>query len=190
MKLNSSYTTYIALLRGINVSGQKLIKMTDLKALFETLNFYDVKTYIQSGNVIFRINDKRSKDNLAEEIEQAIQKQYSFHSSVILRTLEEWQTIIHENPFLKEIDSDSNSLYLIVLKAKPVAELIAKLEKVKTEFSDNFVISGEEIYLNCKNGYGKTKLNNNFFESKLKTAATTRNLKTVYQLLKLATGNN
>ncbi|HXL56115.1 MAG TPA: DUF1697 domain-containing protein, partial [Chitinophagaceae bacterium] len=93
---------YISMLRGINVSGQKKIQMIDLKALYEALKFKDVTTYIQSGNIIFKANEKIFDENLAIKIEEAIYKKYNFNVPVIIRSVEEMENIISVNPFLKE----------------------------------------------------------------------------------------
>ncbi|MEJ7676829.1 MAG: DUF1697 domain-containing protein [Segetibacter sp.] len=81
--------TFISILRGINVSGQKKILMTDLKVLYESLKFKDVITYIQSGNVIFKTSIELSDVELAEKIEQAIYQKYNFDVPVIIRSVEE-----------------------------------------------------------------------------------------------------
>src|SRR5436305_14052468 len=94
--------TFISILRGINVSGQKKIVMTDLKALYESLGFEDVVTYIQSGNVIFKTGKKIADTELAAVIEQAIFEKYKFHVPVITRTAEEIKQVISINPFVKD----------------------------------------------------------------------------------------
>src|SRR3954471_13536569 len=93
--------TFISILRGINVSGQKKIQMTDLKALYEGLKFKEVITYIQSGNVIFK-SKSASDQKLAKRIEDAIYERYGFTVPVIIRTAEEMEHAISANPFLKQ----------------------------------------------------------------------------------------
>lgn len=171
---------FIALLRGINVSGQKQIKMVDLKALFEVLGFSNVQTYIQSGNVIFSYNDSQTK-NLEKLIEKKILGEYGFQVPAIVLKSEEWNTILHSNPFLKERENETEKLYLTILSDIPLPENLKQLPV--DEFApDTFVIDGKKIYLYLPNGYGRTKLNNNYFENKLKVTATTRNWKTVKKL--------
>ena len=92
-------TTFLSILRGINVGGQKKIQMADLKLLYEELGFKNITTYIQSGNVIFQ---SKSDKNLSKRIEQQIFKRYGFTVPVIMRTLDELRTLLDENPFLKE----------------------------------------------------------------------------------------
>ncbi len=176
---------YISMLRGINVSGQKKIQMIDLKALYEALKFKDVTTYIQSGNIIFKANEKIFDENLAIKIEEAIYKKYNFNVSVIIRSVEEMENIISVNPFLKEREINIEKLHVTFLAENPPQ---ANVESIKhIDYSpDKFIITGKEIYLYCPNGYGITKLSNNFFENKLKVKATTRNWKTVNKFVELA----
>jgi uncharacterized protein (DUF1697 family) len=173
--------TFLSLLRGINVSGQKKIHMTELKILYEDLNFKNVITYIQSGNVIFR---STNGNNLSKKIEQKIFEKYNFNVPVIIRTTDEMQSIIDGNPFLIEKDIDLSKLHVVYLSENPSHKNSDKIKKSNGE-PDTFYISGKEIYLYCPNGYGRTKLTNNFFENKFKVNATTRNWKTTNELLKM-----
>lgn len=177
--------TFISILRGINVSGQKKILMTDLKALYENLKFTDVKTYIQSGNVIFKSNEKLSDLEFAKKIEEDIYKNYDFQVPVIIRRIDEMKHIISANPFLKEENIDVKKLHITFLSEIPDKENVESIEKI--DFSpDKFVIHGKEIYLYIPNSYAETKLPNNFFEKKLKVKATTRNWNTVNKLSEMA----
>jgi uncharacterized protein (DUF1697 family) len=179
-------TTFISILRGINVSGQKLIRMTELKALYEDLNFSSVRTHIQSGNVIFNYDQDIHIKELSGKIEDAILKKFGFHVPVIIRTMDELRAIILANPFQKSSGYIPEKLYITFLEEKPQ---LANIEKIN-QFDflpDKFIIIEREIYLNCAAGYGTTKLSNTFFENKLKVRATTRNWNTVNKLLELAT---
>ena len=178
-------STYISILRGINVSGQKIIRMTELKALYEELGFNEVVTYIQSGNVIFRTGLEVPAKVLTDKIEEAINTRFGFNVPVIIRTVDEMIKTIRANPFLKGEGQVTEKLYITFLEEKP---LIADIEKINQFdfFPDKFIILGREVYLDCAGGYGTTKLSNNFFESKLKIKATTRNWNTVNKLVELA----
>jgi len=177
--------TFISILRGINVSGQKKILMADLKKLYESLKFSEVKTYIQSGNVVFKSDSKISDIQLARKIEKAISTKYKFEVPVIIRTKEELEKILSQNSFTKEKSIDLKKLHVTFLSETPDRE---KMEQIKeVDFSpDQFIIKGKEIYLHIPNSYGETKLSNKFFENKLKVSATTRNWNTVNKLLELA----
>ena len=176
---------FIALLRGINVSGQKQIKMSELKTLFEEKGFQDVITYIQSGNVIFSAREKSNK-KLEDKISSAIKSKFSFDAQIIVLTPEAIGHVIQSNPFLKK-KKDTEKLYVTFLLENPSAENIKKLKAV--DYSpEEFIMDGSYIYLFVPNGYGNSKLNNNLFESKLKVFGTTRNWKTVNKLFELSKG--
>jgi uncharacterized protein (DUF1697 family) len=175
--------TYISLLRGINVSGHNMISMPDLKKLYESLGFKNVVTYLQSGNVIF---DSALKDipKLSSQIELQIKKIFNFSVPVIIRDKNDLHLVISSNPYVKKKKNPVN-LYVTFLQSafppfdfKPVPA--ASIE------SDEFMMIDKEIFLYCPNGYGRTKLNNNFFERKLTLNATTRNWNSVKALYKLA----
>jgi uncharacterized protein (DUF1697 family) len=174
---------YLSMLRGINVSGQKSIKMDELIKLFELLNYKNVTTYIQSGNVMFDSSEEKP-ENIAEKIQKKIKKEFSFEVPVIIRTKQDLSYIINTNPFLKRKDIDHSKLHLTFLSKMQEGPIPRKImETISGE--DEFSISGKEIYLFCPNGYGKTKFNNSFFEKKLNTIATTRNWNTVKNLFKM-----
>ena len=176
--------TYISILRGINVSGHKKIQMDDLKALFENLKFKNVTTYIQSGNVIFKAS-KQCDEVLTKKIEDAIYSKYNFEVPVINRSVEEVRNIIAANPLLKDSNIDAEKLHVTFLEEVPGKTKVDSIKNI--DYSpDKFIIIGKEIFLYCPDGYGITKLSNNFFENKLKVSATTRNWKTVNKLLELA----
>lgn len=175
--------TYISLLRGINVSGQKMIKMTELKTAYEELKFKNVRTYIQSGNVIFEASEE-SLEKLSAKIVKKIKEKFGFDVPVIVIAREELEAFISANPFLKKVE-DISRLYITILAAIP-AEAALKTLSGFSFIPDEFVVLGRGIYLNVQNGYGNSKLNNNFFENKLKVSATTRNWKTMLELKRMA----
>jgi uncharacterized protein (DUF1697 family) len=176
--------TYIAILRGINVSGKRIIKMDALKEMLTELNFENVRTYIQSGNIVFeakKINSNQLEKILSEEMK----KQFGFDVPVIVLDIDELKSIITKNPFINNKKNDSAHLYITFLNEEPVKAIAAKIP-VTDYLPDEFSVFGKAVYLHCPNGYGNTKLNNTFFENKLKVSATTRNWKTTCQLLKIA----
>jgi uncharacterized protein (DUF1697 family) len=176
---------YISMLRGINVSGQKKIKMADLKTLYESLKFVNVKTYIQSGNIIF---DSSTSDvrELKTTIEKKIEKTFGFFASVIIRSNDEFENIINRNPFISHgsIKEDTKLLVTFLTDAPP--ESIAKTVQQFAKEPEALEVRDKEIYLHCPNGYGKSKLSTSFFERKLGVTATTRNWKTVKKLYELS----
>lgn len=177
--------TYISILRGINVSGQKKILMKDLKGLYAGLGFKDVTTYIQSGNIIFKADKKYSDWKLSKMIESAIHQKYHFTVPVIIRSIEELEKVLNSNPFFKSASAEIESLYVTFLEDFPEKKHSEETINFPTSH-DKFIISGKEIFLYVPSGYGETKLSNSFFEKKLHVTATTRNWKTVNKLAELA----
>jgi len=175
--------TYFAFLRGINVSGQKMIKMEDLIKALNELHFGNIRTYIQSGNIIFQ-HDKTDLLLLAEKIAGKISERFGFAVPVVIRTLAELHDLSKNNPFLLMGNKDISKLHVTLLAEEPDPEKIKRIEK-DPFLPDEFFFSGKEVYLYCPNGYGRTKLTNSFFETRLKTNATTRNWKTIQTLLQL-----
>ena len=176
--------TYIALLRGINVSGQKKIKMSELRELMNSWGFDDVQTYIQSGNLIFKYPRSESP-TIERKIKEGIAQSYSYEVEVFVVERKELWTIVKNSPYKVDNGTDKKQIYFVFLMDKPDAEENQSLRLEKYE-GEEFTITERCIYLNCLNGYGKAKCNNNFFEKRLKIRATTRNYNTVSTLLKLS----
>ena len=175
--------TYIALLRGINVGGHKKIKMAELKLLFEKLGFKDVTTYIQSGNVVFSSpSPQRGKSDFAEIIFEGIKKQFGYEVPVLVKTVDDVVQILKNCPFDEEKKAAS---YFMLLATPPKKELMELVKEISYP-NEEFVLTPECVYIYFSKGYGNAKLNNNFFEKKLKVAATTRNYRTLVKLLELA----
>ncbi|MEC7770445.1 MAG: DUF1697 domain-containing protein [Bacteroidota bacterium] len=173
--------TYIGLLRGINVSGQKKIKMADLRLVLEENGLKNVKTYIQSGNIVF--DHKQVDANKLEEIiASTIRAHFGFDVPTLIIQKDDVEQTLKVNPFLEE--SEENNLYYVLLKNPPREELIAQFNELQFE-NERFLVTDTCVYLFCENGYGRAKLNNNFVEKKLKVEATTRNHKTMLKLLEM-----
>lgn len=173
--------TYIALLRGINVSGQKIIPMSDLKALFVKLGFKDARTFIQSGNVIFTSASTDSRA-LIGKIEGGIRKTFGFDVTVVLKTLPELARIVKAQPFRPQ---EGERAYITYLAEAPGKEAVKNLEAARNE-TDDFVVAKEAVYILVRAGYGKTQFSNNFVEKKLGVRATSRNLESSLKLIALA----
>jgi uncharacterized protein (DUF1697 family) len=117
--------TFLSILRGINVGGQKKILMTDLKALYEELGFTSVITYIQSGNIIF---ENPQNIDIVQAIEQKIFEKYGFEVPIIIRTLDELASLIDKNPFLKEENIQVDKLHITFLADLPQSILLDKVQ--------------------------------------------------------------
>ena len=173
--------TYISLLRGINVSGQKKIIMKDLKSLYENMGFKDVTSYIQSGNLIFK--SSLTKEATKKLIEHKIFNIYSFNVEVFIETKLSIKEVINKNPFLNNPKLEPKNIYFTILNNQPESHS----QLTSSNYGNSEFNSWKNIiYLYCPNGYGKSKLNNNFIEKKLNTKATTRNLRTMLKLNELA----
>ena len=175
----------IALLRGINVGGKNRLPMKELAALFVDAGCEDVRTYIQSGNVVFRVGPAVGED-ISSAISASILDHFGYQIPVITRTARAFQEIVRTNPFL-EAGAEAGKLHVMFLAELPDS---ANVEALDTDRSpgDEFAVQGSEIYLHCPNGVARSKLTNSYFDSRLSTTSTTRNWRTVRKLLELAAG--
>jgi len=176
--------TYISLLRGINVGGHKIIKMTDLKLLFQKLLFENVTTYIQSGNVIFK-TEETAVELLSKKITEQIFSEYGFDVHVTSYNLQSFKELIQNNPFLNET-SKKEEFFHITCFSKHIENIDIESLSKKINGEETFILHQNCLYLYLPYGYGNTKLTNTFFEKKLNQLATTRNWKTMKELLKIA----
>ena len=176
--------THIALLRGINVSGQKKIQMADLRRMFEKLPFEAVETYIQSGNVVFKSNGLNTTE-LQETIKKEIAITFGFDVPVLVKQLSDFEQILNSNPFTDPEDLEAKRIYYVLLKNAPTQDDISSLHQEKYP-NELFKITPNCVYLNCRKGAGNAKLTNNIIEKKLKVVATARNHRTMLKLLKMA----
>ena len=173
---------YISILRGINVGGKRKILMADLKKMYERMGFEEVQTYIQSGNVLFQYAENESLGDIEQKLEKQIEKTFGFHVPVIVKSRDEMARIILLNPFSNEQDFKEEKMYVVFLKQKP--EQLTALDNIP-QTEDQFIVKEDFIFLYFADKISNSVLTNNLFERKLKTSATTRNWKTVQQLIKL-----
>lgn len=176
--------TYIALLKGINVGGHKKVPMAELRELLAKTGLENIKTYIQSGNVVFQSLTK-SIQNIEEIIQKAIISHFGFDVSVLVRTREHLQAIFNNCPFSEEKKLKS---HFTMLHDVPEEELV-KIASEKVYEGEEYYIINDCIYFYCEKGYGKAKFNMNFFERKLKTIGTARNYNTMVKLLAMSLEN-
>jgi uncharacterized protein (DUF1697 family) len=182
--VNNTLTTYIALIRGINVSGKNLIKMDSLKNNLLQTGLESVQTYIQSGNLVFHSYNSDSSE-LGNMIHKMIQGKYGINAPVLVKSASYWYKAILENPFLQRNDIQAEFLHLTLLDKIPETFHLATISTI-SHAQDSGIIIEDRVYLFCPGGYGNTKLSNSFFEKKLKLKATTRNWKTVLKLSEMA----
>ena len=173
----------MAMLRGINVSGHKTIKMEDLRALCENLGFRNIETYVQSGNVVFQ-SSVTNPTILSKRIGKRILQSFGFEVPVIVRDSKQMLNVTANNPFLKEKNVDPSKLHVTFLSEVTQNDSAKELEKLSIG-PDRFYPSPLEIYLYCPEGYGRTKLSNNAIEKALSVTTTTRNWKTTNTLFEM-----
>ncbi|MGL1885463.1 MAG: DUF1697 domain-containing protein [Reichenbachiella sp.] len=172
---------YIALLRGINVSGQKKIKMAELKEALTTQGLGDVQTYIQSGNIVFE--SALTEADAAVLIQKCILDEFGFEVPTLVLRQDALPPIIADNPFVSK-EEETKKLYFCFLKVEPTMEGIQTLAAADTK-GDEYYLIGQMLYLCYHSGAGKTKMDNNFLEKKLKVSATSRNWNTVNKLAEM-----
>lgn len=177
-------TTYISMLRGINVGVQKRLSMETLRGIYTDLGFTNVRSYVQSGNVVFG-SVAKTRSDLFSCIESRIEQTCGYHTEVFIRQADEFQRLLYGNPFLMQRHEDAAKLHVVFYYQAPSDTSLAKLT-APSGTTDEFALTEMAVYLFCPNGYGKTKLSNSFFERKLGIPVTTRNWNTVKALYKLA----
>lgn len=175
----------ISFLRGVNMAGHFPLKMTDLSDMYKDLGFKDTETYIQSGNVIFTCPANLQRAEITEKIEAAVLNKFGYAVPVMIRTVDDIKKIIAENPFISESKFDPSKMVAILLYEKPTEAQIQKMVNINYP-PDKFAISGNEIFVYCPDGFGKSKLYTNFFEKKMGVTGTARNWKTITTILSLA----
>ncbi|HJM88200.1 MAG TPA: DUF1697 domain-containing protein [Dehalococcoidia bacterium] len=175
-------TTYVVLLRGINVGGDTRLLMADLRALLEGLGHQNIATYIQSGNVV--LNSDLANDALSRGIEEALHERANLDVPVIVRNRDELAAVAEQHPFAA-VESDEAKLHVMFLADAPAADAIANLDAAQFA-PDTFTIEGREMFIHYPNGAGRSKLNINRVERALGTTATGRNWRTVAKLLEMA----
>ncbi|HKX82723.1 MAG TPA: DUF1697 domain-containing protein [Pyrinomonadaceae bacterium] len=173
---------YVALLRGINVGGNTMIKMSELKATFERLGFANVATYINSGNLAFDVR-KSSDATLAAKIEKAVEKDFGKPVKVMVRPQEEIVRILANNPFDGEYKSHKE-MHVLFLNAALPNEKAKELRAIAPE-GERFAVSGREIYCHLPMGVAESVMGRGLFERKIKVDSTARNWRTVEKLAEL-----
>jgi uncharacterized protein (DUF1697 family) len=174
----------ISMLRGVNVGGHNKIKMEALRALYESLKLRDAQTYVQSGNVIFR-TDEREMARLGKRIEDGIERKFGFRPSVILRTAAEMREVVAKNPFGKRRGIEPGKLVVSFLASDPGEEGREKVRQMKCD-PEEMWIEGRELYIYFPNGMGRSKLPWATMDKILKTPTTGRNWNSVTKMMEMA----
>ena len=173
-------TTYIALLRGINIAGHKKVDMGDLRRLAARMGLEDPQTLLQSGNLVFRSN-ARSTGKLELVLEFEVKKRFSVETLIFVRTAEEWRSLVARNPFPEEAERDPGHLAVMFFKDAPDQSAVKALEKIITG-PEVIRTEGRQGYVTYPDGFGRSRLTLPVIESRLKTKGTGRNWNTVIKL--------
>jgi uncharacterized protein (DUF1697 family) len=174
----------ISMLRGVNLGPHNRIKMDALRAVYESLKFEGPRTYVQSGNVIFRTKEKNTSQ-LAAEIRTAIEKKFKCSPEVILRTAEELRKAIAATPFADRPNLEPGKILVTFLAAAPPLEAQAGFDKFK-DYPEEVHLKGRELYIYFPNGAGRSKLPWSAVEKLLKVTGTARNWNSVKAMLEIA----
>jgi len=173
-------TTYIALLRGINVGGHKKVDMGDLRKLVARMGLEDPQTLLQSGNLVFR-SKARSTGKLEQLLEIEVEKHVSVETLIFVRTAQEWQSLVALNPFPEEAERDPGHLAVMFFKEAPDPAAVKALQKRITG-REIIRTAGRQGYVTYPDGFGRSRLTLPAIESGLKTKGTGRNWNTVMKL--------
>ena len=182
--LECSVAVIISMLRGVNVGGHNVIKMEELRALYASLKLRDAQSYVQSGNVIFR-TDERDIDSLTKRVQGGIERKFGCTTDVICRTVAEMRDVIARNPFAKRRGIEPGKLLVVFLASDPGAEARAKVLRIKIE-PEELRIDGRELYIYFPNGQGQSKMSWAAVNKALGTPGTGRNWNSVVKMLEMA----
>jgi len=175
--------THVALLRGINVGGKNPLPMKALAEEFVAAGCGDVRTFIQSGNVIFSAPQGKDESQLAQSLGERLAERFGYTAPLVLRTTEELRAAIANNPYLA-LSAPEDSLHVMFLTATPDAGAVQKLDPDRSP-GDEYRVIGREIFLRLPRGMARTKLTNAYFDTKLGVTSTARNWRTTTKLLEL-----
>ena len=174
----------ISMLRGVNVGPHNRIKMEDLRAVYKRLGFQNPQTYVQSGNVIFRTDDKEL-NRIPIRIQDAIEKKFKFRPEVIVRTVSELRKVIAATPFADRPELEPGKILVTFLSAAPTREAHSAFERFR-DYPEEIHLKGSELYIYFPNGAGKSKLPWSSVEKLLKVTGTARNWNSVSKMLAMA----
>jgi uncharacterized protein (DUF1697 family) len=175
---------HIALVRGINVGGHKQVAMADLRDLCTALDFGDVRSLLQSGNLVFRASS-RDGNELERLLEAAAEKRLGLRAGFHVRNAREWRAVVESNPFAREASCDPGHLLVTFFKQAPKDRDAEALHAAITG-RETFRVRGREAYFFYPDGVGRSRLTHALIEKKLGTSGTARNWNTVLKLAALA----
>jgi len=172
---------FVALLRGINVGGNNPLPMANLRAMFEDARCEHVRSYIQSGNIVFEATEATAT-SVPKKVQSAIAKEFGFDVPVIVRSDSEWRAIMQQNPFLRAPHIDPRTLHVAILSRAPVEGFVLDRDRCPP---DKIEIAAREAYLHLPNGVARTKFTNAYLDRAFGVVSTVRNWRTVSELAKM-----
>ncbi len=172
---------YIALLRGINVGGHRVVKMGDLRSIFTQMGLGEVRTYIQSGNVFFE-SFERDTTRLESRIESELARQLGFEVPTLIRDVSMVQALAAQHPF-ELLPAEEHPVYVVFLKSEPSPDRLAALLALNNAV-ETLMVEGQQLYLRYHREMGKLRFTNTFIERMLRGAATTRNWVTLVKMMR------
>lgn len=173
--------SYVSMLRAINVGGAKKVPMKDLAALYESLGFENVRTYIQSGNVVFEAPEQ-TPTNLEKQIEAGVAGKFGFDTRVLVRTSDEVASVVQGNPYPED---QRDKVLVAFLSGPPESPDFDRIDRYRAP-EEEYELVGREMFLHFPNGMGRSKMTNAVLERALGVVTTVRNWRTVNKLLEMA----
>jgi uncharacterized protein (DUF1697 family) len=173
--------TYIVLFRGINVGGNRIVKMESLRNVLTEAGFENVKTYIQSGNLVLKSG--QTDRQVDAKISEIFPKTFGFESRIAIRSLDEWNGLVAKNPY-PQAEENPKTLHAVILDGDPTGQALDELQN-KASKTESFTVSNRTLYLHTPDGFGTSKLAL-ALDKVLKVPLTARNWQTVLKLQEMA----
>lgn len=180
---NSAMTTYVILLRAVNVAGYGRLPMADLKKLLISLGFEKVETYIQSGNAV--IDAKIPAEKVAKAIAAGLEKLMGAPCGVVVRTHEQMDRLVRENPFAAEAEAKGATVHVGFLGGIAGPQAVAGLDRIVAAYPkrrDRYHLAGDTLYLHLPDGAAETKFTGKSLDKATGVIGTARNWNTVLKL--------
>jgi uncharacterized protein (DUF1697 family) len=178
---------FVALLRGVNVSGKKMVAMAVLRSLCTRMGWTEVQTYIQSGNLVFRTDG--TSEELEAMIERAIERRFGFTVPVVVRSALEWSAFVKGNPFPQESRTDAGHVLLALSKKKPNPDAVPKLRRYAVK-GEKLAQVDDALWIHFAGGAGASKLSPAVLDRLVGSSVTARNWRTVLKLQEMAPGGS
>jgi len=175
---------HVALLRGVNVVGRTMVAMSDLREVLGEMGFADVRSLLQSGNLVFRTDRRLASASLEKMLEAATAKRLGSSPTYMVRSAAEWKSIVNANPFPRQAKAEPSRLLVMFLRSEVLAKNVTAL-RAAIRGRETIAAVGKQIYVVYPDGLGRSKFTHGLIERVLGTRATGRNWNTVLKLAAL-----